>query len=116
MNTLPRLQIDLNGILHNYRTFAAARAYADTVMVAVVKDNAYGLRARAVADILYRNGCRTFFVAHGTEKWQISGYTPYFQNAHVAASKKYLGQIVSVQITGATATSLSGKIVAKQSD
>ncbi len=55
-------------------------------------------------------------IENGTEKGQISGYTPYLQNAHVAASKKYLGQIVSVQITGATATSLSGKIVAKQSD
>lgn len=55
-------------------------------------------------------------IENGTEKGQISGYTPYLQNAHVVASKKYLGQIVSVQITGATATSLSGKIVAKQSD
>lgn len=55
-------------------------------------------------------------IENGTEKGQISGYTPYLQNAHVAASKKYLGQIVSVQITGATATSLSGKIVAKQRD
>lgn len=55
-------------------------------------------------------------IEDGTEKGQISGYTPYLQNAHVAASKKYLGQIVSVQITGATATSLSGKIVAKQRD
>jgi len=55
-------------------------------------------------------------IENGTEKGQISGYTPYLQNAHVAAPKKYLGQIVSVQITGATATSLSGKIVPKQSD
>lgn len=76
MNTLPRLQIDLNGILHNYRTFAAARAYADTIMAAVVKDNAYGLGARAVADILYRNGCRTFFVAHGTEGSEVRTVAP----------------------------------------
>lgn len=47
----------------------------------------------------------------GKEKGQISGYTPYLQNTHIYADKSMLGQIVSVKITSATATSLSGELV-----
>lgn len=50
-------------------------------------------------------------VERGKEKGQISGYTPYLQNTHVVADKALLGQIVRVNITGATATSLTGRIV-----
>ncbi len=50
-------------------------------------------------------------IEQGKEKGQISGYTPYLQNAHVVADRALLGQIVRVKITGATATSLSGEIV-----
>ena len=45
----------------------------------------------------------------GKEKGQLSGYTPYLQNTHINADKDLLGQIVSVKITSATATSLSGE-------
>ncbi|MDY6407304.1 MAG: tRNA (N6-isopentenyl adenosine(37)-C2)-methylthiotransferase MiaB [Pseudomonadota bacterium] len=45
----------------------------------------------------------------GKEKGQISGYTPYLQNAHIMADSSLIGQIIRVKITHATATSLSGK-------
>lgn len=51
------------------------------------------------------------FTESGKGKNQISGYTPYLQNAHVTTDSPLLGQIASVKITSATATSLSGTIV-----
>ncbi|MBR6412761.1 MAG: tRNA (N6-isopentenyl adenosine(37)-C2)-methylthiotransferase MiaB [Alphaproteobacteria bacterium] len=50
-------------------------------------------------------------IEKGKEKGQISGYTPYLQNAHIVGDLSLLGQIVRVKITGATATSLSGEQV-----
>lgn len=47
----------------------------------------------------------------GKEKGQLSGYTPYLQNTHIYADKSMLGQIVSVKITSATATSLTGELI-----
>lgn len=43
----------------------------------------------------------------GKQKGQLLGYTPYLQAAHVTAPDSLLGQIVEVEITGATASSLS---------
>ena len=51
------------------------------------------------------------FVENGKAKGQISGYTPYLQSTHVMADKVLLGQIRSVKITSASATSLSGVVV-----
>lgn len=50
-------------------------------------------------------------IEKGKEKGQISGYTPYLQNAHIMGDESMLGQIVRVKITSATATSLGGEIV-----
>lgn len=50
-------------------------------------------------------------IEKGKEKGQISGYTPYLQNTHVLADSSLLGELVRVEITGATATSLSGRII-----
>lgn len=50
-------------------------------------------------------------VEKGKGNGQISGYTPYLQNAHVLADKSLLGQIIRVRITDATATSLTAEIV-----
>lgn len=46
----------------------------------------------------------------GRQKGQLLGYTPYLQPTHVEASDDLLGQIVSVKIEKATATSLSGEV------
>ena len=73
----PRLEINLNRILDNYRAFSQARANPNTVMAAVVKDNAYGLGDKEVAQILYeKGGCRTFFVAHGFEGNRVRSVAP----------------------------------------
>lgn len=43
---------------------------------------------------------------------QLIGYTPYLQATHVTINKEYLNQIVSLKITDASATSLTGELVA----
>jgi alanine racemase len=56
-----RLAIDLGAIAANYRTLQAqARG---TEIAGVVKADAYGLGAAAVAPVLQAQGCRTFFTA-----------------------------------------------------
>lgn len=56
-----RLTVDLDALRANYRTIADRVAPARCG--AVVKANAYGLGIARVAPTLYREGCRTFFVA-----------------------------------------------------
>lgn len=56
-----RLGIDLDALRANYRTLAARVAPARCG--AVVKANAYGLGVARVGAALYREGCRSFFVA-----------------------------------------------------
>lgn len=56
-----RLRIDLEALRANYRLFRDAAAEA--AMAAVVKADAYGLGVEAVAPVLWREGCRSFFVA-----------------------------------------------------
>ena len=47
----------------------------------------------------------------GKMKGQLVGYTPYMQGTVVRAPLKMLGEIVSVKITSASATALTGEIV-----
>lgn len=62
----PRLDIDLAAICANYRRLANAAPGA--AAAAVVKCDAYGLGAAAVARALFQHeGCRTFFVAYSEE-------------------------------------------------
>ena len=49
-------------------------------------------------------------VEKGKEKGQLSGYTPYLQNAHISKGPHKIGDIVSVKIISATATSLTAEI------
>src|SRR5260370_31936145 len=55
------LQIDLGGIVENWRSLAAKAAPAQCA--AVVKANAYGLGAAPVTRALTAAGCHMFFVA-----------------------------------------------------
>jgi len=55
------LEIDLGGIVENWRLLA--RQAAPALCAAVVKANAYGLGAAPVARALAASGCRMFFVA-----------------------------------------------------
>lgn len=62
----PRLDIDLAAVAANYRRLASAAAGAEPA--AVVKCDAYGLGAAAVARTLMSEvQCRTFFVAYSEE-------------------------------------------------
>jgi alanine racemase len=66
--THPVLSVDLRAIAENFRLIRKAVAPAE--VAAVVKADAYGLGARAVARALAAAGCKAFFVAHveeGTE-------------------------------------------------
>jgi alanine racemase len=83
---MSRLLVDREAIARNYARLAAKAPGAETA--AVVKADAYGLGAPAVARRLVREGCRTFFVAtvaEGTELrrslgggeadiWVLNGY------------------------------------------
>lgn len=65
MYTRPQLIINCDNIRKNYEYL---KAYVQPAIPAcVVKDDAYGLGIREIGSILYRAGCRTFFVAYGCE-------------------------------------------------
>ena len=46
----------------------------------------------------------------GRKKGQLLGYTPYLQPTHVTVDDGLFGKIITVKITGATATSLTGEL------
>lgn len=57
--------IDLAAIAANYQALCQLAAPAE--IAAVVKADAYGLGAATLAPFLYRQGCRSFYVAHYKE-------------------------------------------------
>jgi alanine racemase len=60
------LVVDLDAIVHNYRVL---RSYLKkgSICAAVLKANAYGMGVKEVAPLLYKEGCRHFFLAHLSE-------------------------------------------------
>lgn len=60
-----RVTIDLPALAANYRLLC--RTAAPARVAGVVKANAYGLGIDVVAPVLWREGCRTFFVALPSE-------------------------------------------------
>ncbi|WP_081631249.1 alanine racemase [Methylobacterium sp. 77] len=60
-----RLTIDLSAIAENWRRLGAQAPHIPCA--AVVKADAYGCGLAEVAPVLWRAGCRTFFVAHASE-------------------------------------------------
>jgi len=63
--TAARLTVDLGALRRNYRRLKAALGTA--AAAGVVKADGYGLGAVPVGQALWREGCRTFFVAHFEE-------------------------------------------------
>lgn len=59
------LTVNLAALQHNYKILQAAAHGA--AVAAVVKADAYGLGAAAIAPALYQAGCRLFFVAQAAE-------------------------------------------------
>ncbi len=77
MSNLPVLHIDLNAIAHNYQL---CKDYAPSAQTAaVVKNDAYGLGAVQVAQKLYTQQCRHFFVAYASEGAAIRPHLPEAQ-------------------------------------
>ncbi len=73
--TRPILEINLNHLVNNYRLLQ--KLAADSIPAAVVKDDAYGLDAKIVAQTLYNKAyCRHFFVAHAVEGERIKSLVP----------------------------------------
>lgn len=73
--TRPVLQINLNNLVDNYSMLS--KIIAPAIPSAVVKDDAYGLKAAEVAKVLYEKaGCRNFWVAHAIEGETIFNSVP----------------------------------------
>ncbi|HET6182717.1 MAG TPA: alanine racemase [Acetobacteraceae bacterium] len=68
------LEIDLGGIVANWRALCAA--HPSGKVAAVVKADAYGLGALAVVPALHAAGCRHFFTALPAEALAISDHAP----------------------------------------
>lgn len=73
--TRPILEIDLNNLLDNYQQLQ--KIAAKSICAAVIKDDAYGLGATDVAELLYEKAkCRHFFVAHAIEGERVINLLP----------------------------------------
>jgi alanine racemase len=70
----PVALIDLQALAENYRVLCERARPA--AVGAAVKANAYGLGLAPVARILFRSGCRTFFVAHFGEALALRAVLP----------------------------------------
>lgn len=68
-----RLTISLASLATNYEVLRRA---AGTEVAGVVKANAYGFGADAVARRLWRSGCRAYFVATAAEGAELRGVVP----------------------------------------
>ncbi len=76
------LTIDLNAVRSNYRLLCQ-KVGQDVRCGAVVKADAYGLGAQAVAPVLYAEGCRDFFVAHLDEGLSLRSLLPASASIYV---------------------------------
>ena len=73
--TTPVLNINLKKLIDNYKQLMTMSTPA--IPAAVVKDDAYGIGAKIVAQTLYKKThCRHFFVAHAKEGADIRPYVP----------------------------------------
>lgn len=68
------LEVDLGAIADNWRTIC--RLHVSGSVAAVLKADAYGLGAEAVARHLFAAGCRHFFVAHLDEARRLRPLVP----------------------------------------
>ncbi len=69
--TRPILEINLSNLLQNYKSLQ--KLAQPSTAAAVIKDDAYGLGADKVAELLYEEGgCRHFFVAHAVEAQKLA--------------------------------------------
>ena len=69
INSSAILEIDIKNFLYNYKSLA--KIANNSLTGATIKANAYGLGDLKVFNILYKNGCRHFFVATINEALKI---------------------------------------------
>lgn len=67
------LMIDLDAVAHNYHVLCS-QIKKGTICAVVLKANAYGMGVKQVAQRLYQEGCRHFFVAHLSEAIELQGF------------------------------------------
>ena len=73
--TRPILEINLDSLVENFQ--ALQKISGKATAAAVVKDDAYGLGAVKVAEVLYKRAkCRHFFVAHAVEGKEVRAIIP----------------------------------------
>ena len=73
--TTPVLNINLKKLIENYKQLMTMST--PSIPAAVIKDEAYGIGAKMVAQTLYKKAhCRHFFVAHAKEGADIRPYIP----------------------------------------
>ena len=73
--TTPVLNINLKKLIENYKQLMTMST--PSIPAAVIKDDAYGIGAKMVAQTLYKKAhCRHFFVAHAKEGADIRPYIP----------------------------------------
>ena len=64
------LNINLKSIKNNYRKIKK-KVNSNCIVAATVKANAYGLGIKKIVPILYKSGCRYFFVATTNEALEV---------------------------------------------
>lgn len=95
-------------------------------MQGLVRDDVASARLAQLQDLLrvqhtaFNEGCigrimPVVFSGTGNKDGQLYGRTPYNQAIHVEAPKRLLGQVVRVEITGANASALTGRIQTNES-
>ncbi|WP_417433427.1 alanine racemase [Kiloniella sp.] len=61
--TSPQLTVDLGALVSNFNTLRNAAQQSGSTCAGVLKANSYGMGAERVAQALWAEGCKTFFVA-----------------------------------------------------
>ncbi|WP_299372401.1 alanine racemase, partial [uncultured Kiloniella sp.] len=61
--TSPQLTVDLGALVSNFKTLRNAAQQSGSTCAGVLKANSYGMGYERVAEALWAEGCKTFFVA-----------------------------------------------------
>lgn len=74
--TSPQLTVDLGALVSNFNTLRNAAQQSGSTCAGVLKANSYGMGYERVAEALWAEGCKTFFVALVGEGVKLRGLFP----------------------------------------
>ena len=77
-NSSSILEVNLKNFIHNYKVFK--KYVKNKEVAATIKANAYGIGDKRAFSILYKNGCRHFFLATIKEGLKLR---KYFKKGHI---------------------------------